>query len=238
MICSTKVSVPIQQGQSGAFFVNLPSQSSPTGPTIGNGDEPFDLTNCTEIVATFPNLVSEKKTLGAVSVVGAPGAGKIQVAYSALDSLNMQSNPVPTQNQDLQVMVTLNGVAQIDTLTLSGGPVTGTTYSMTLNGQLFSHTAIAGDTSQTVFTALLAAMNSFASTQASLLPAVPWNISGAVSGTGNTASLVLTSTFPGLAFTDVVVNLTKTPSTANAGTIAVFLFKFALDIQPQSYAIT
>lgn len=238
MIYFCRKTIPIQQGQSGSFFVNLPSQSAPTGPTTGNDQEPFNLTGITEIVATFPNQVSERFSLSQVSVVGAAGAGKIQVNYSALDSLNMQANPVVTQNQDLQIIATIGGVAQVDTLSLSGGPMIGTTYSTTLNGQLFTYTSIAGDTSQTVFNALLASIVGYQQTLAAMVPPVPWNINGAVSGTGNTATLVLTSAFAGLPFTDVVSNLTLTPSTANAGTIAVFLFKFALDIQPQSYVIT
>ena len=230
--------IPVQQGQSGLFYVNLPSQSSPTGPTTGNQEEPFNLTDATEVVASFPGGVNEKLSLSQVAVQGAPGAGKIGISYSALDSLDMQANPVPAQNQDLQVMVTIGGVAQEDTLSLSGGPTAGITYSMTLNGQLFSYTAIAGDTSFSVFTALLAAMNSYSATLAAMLPVVAWNISGVLSGTGNSATLVLTSTFAGLGFTDIVSNLTRTASVANAGTIAVFLFKFALRIEPQSYVVT
>ena len=238
MIIQCRSAIPVQQGQAGSFYVNLPSQVSPSGPTLGNLEEPFNLTGVTEIIASFPNIVSEKYSLSQVSVVGAVGAGKIQVNYSALDSLNMQANPVPQQNQDLQVIATIGGVAQIDTLSLSGGPTTGGTYSATLNGQLFTYTAIAGDTTLSVLTNLLNQMNSYASTLASMLPQVPWNISGVISGSGNAASLALTSTFAGLSFTDTVVGLTKVATQANAGTVTVFIFKFALDIQPQSFAIT
>lgn len=230
--------IPIQQGQSGVFYVNLPSQSSPVGPTTGNDQEPFDLTGATEIVASFPNIVSEKLSLSQIAIQGAAGAGKIKVMYSALDSLNMQANPVPAQNQDLQVIVTTSGALQIDTLSIPGGPTANTVYSMTLNGQLFTYTAIAGDTSLSVLTNLLNQMNAYQSSVATMIPPVPWNISGATSGSGNTATLILTSTFAGLAFTDAVVALTKVATQANSGTIAVFLFKFALRIEPQSFVIT
>ena len=236
MIYFKKSIIPIQQGQSGAFFVNLPSQSKPTGPTTGNDEEPFDLTGATEIIATFPGGVSEKLSLGQVSVAGASGGGKIQVAYSAQDSNAMQANPVASQNQDLQVVVVKQGTAQVDTLSISSVTV-GTVYSVSLNGQTFTYTAQTSDNQQSVFTALAGLINSAVAAQS---PG-PTNLvlTAAVVGSGTGATMTITSTFAGLSFTDVVsTSITLANTTANGGTISVFLFKFALDISPQSYPVT
>lgn len=48
-----------------------------------------------------------------VTVVGAPGAGKIQVKIDAADAANLRVNPSPLQAQDLQVAV-LNAQSTID----------------------------------------------------------------------------------------------------------------------------
>lgn len=219
--------ITIVQAMSGSFYVDLFFQD--TG-------EPFDLTSVTEIVAAFPATVNpgpsilEKLSLSQVAIIGAPGAGKIQVNYSALDSSNMQINPDTQQFQDLQVVVTKSGVAQIDTLSLAS-PVAGTAYSVTLNGLLFSYTAIAGDTSLVVFTALQAAMLQSTIANGTYTAIV----SAVVSGSGNSATLILTSLFPGLGFSDIVANLTLVNSTANAGTRSTFILQATLNILPASY---
>src|ERR1700722_1733371 len=119
--------------------------------------EPFDLTGVTEIIALFPgaNNTPVKKTFsnsGGVTVVGANGAGKIQIVLTTTDTQAMQPNPQIKQN--LQVIATISGVAQIDTLSMGSPPVSGTTYTVTLNGFPFAYKAQTGDTAQTVFTAL------------------------------------------------------------------------------------
>lgn len=223
-------SVTIVQGMSGSFYADLIYQDT---------KEPFDLTGATEIVASFPgqpNPVSllpqpvlEKLSLSQIAIIGANGAGKIQINYLAVDSFLMQLNPNTQQFQDLQVVVTKSGVAQIDTISLSS-PTAGVVYSILLNGQLFTYTGQAGDTSQLVFNALLKQIS------ASPLVAAPTGIlTGVVSGSGNSATLVLTATFAGLGFNDVVTNLVKTPSTANAGTRSTFLLQATLNIVPQTY---
>jgi hypothetical protein len=238
-IIAREKAIRIQQGQSGQFYVNLPSQSAPSGPTLGNEQEPFDLTNTTQILANFPGGVQEVFAGGSnlITIPGAKGTGKILIGYSALDSSNMQANPIEYQNQDLQVIVSENAIAQIDTLSNTGSPSTGTIYSMTINGQLFAYTAGSTDTWQVVFQALLTAMQTYAASLALNTPPTPWMVSGVISGTGNSATLVLTSTFAGLGFSDVVSNIVKTATQANVGTIAVWLFKFGLDIQPQSFPV-
>lgn len=191
--------------------------------------EPFNLTGVTEIVALFPgsNGTPIKKTFsnsGGVTVVGANGAGKIQVALTTIDTANMQANPQIAQN--LQIIATIAGVAQVDTLSFGSPPIAGTTYTVTLNADPFSYRAKTNDTAQIVFTALEALIDQ------SSLP-----ISAGVSGSDDTAHLVLTSLIAGLGFTDSVSSgITLTPTTLNGGVRTVFLLQQVLNIQPQNYS--
>lgn len=190
--------------------------------------EPFDLTGATEIVALFPGADDTpiEKTLsgsGGITVIGSPGAGKIQIALSSTDTGNMQANPQIGQN--LQITATIAGVAQIDTLSFGSPPVVNTTYSVALNGSVFSYKAKTGDTAFTVFTAL--------STQ---VAQSGLTISAVVSGSLDSATLALTSTIAGLGFTDMVsAGITLTHSTPNGGTRTIFLLQQVLSIQPQDY---
>lgn len=194
----------------------------------GSG-EPFDLTGATEIVAVFPgaNGTPVKKTLsnsGGITVVGAPGAGKIQIVLATTDTQAMQPNPQIAQN--LQIIATIAGVAQIDTLSFDSPPVPGTTYKVTLDGEQFCYLAKTNDTTFTVFTALQL-----------MIAASGLLISGVVSGSLDAAILTLTSTVAGLGFTDVVsAGITLTPTTANGGTRSIFLLQQVLNIQPQDYS--
>lgn len=191
--------------------------------------EPFDLTGVTEIVGLFPgtNNTLVKKTYtnsGGITVVGAPGAGKIQFDLSSVDTQNMQASP--QVNQNLQVIVTISGVAQVDVLSFEDPPVGGTAYSVTLNGIEFSYQAQEGDTALTVFEALEAQISG-----------VDLPLGAVVSGSGNSAILTFTSTIPGLGFSDVgSEGVTVTPTIANGGTRTIFLLQQVLNIQPQDYS--
>jgi hypothetical protein len=191
--------------------------------------EPFDLTGVTEIVALFPGAsgtaIEERYSQGEVSVIGAPGSGKIQINCAADDTAQMLISQANGQYTYLQVIVTIGGVAQIDTLSLANPPVPGQTYMVTLSGSPFSYTPVTGDTAQTVFTQIGLQVSQ------SGLPITP-----VVGGSGNSATLTLTSQIPALGFYDVVSsNITKTATTANGGTRSIFLLRGVLDIQPQSY---
>lgn len=192
--------------------------------------EPFDLTGVTEIVALFPGAngtpIEERFTNGEISVIGASGAGKIQINCAADDTAQMLISQANGQYTYLQVIVTIGGVAQVDTLSLAAPPVANTSYQVSLNSIAFSYTAVPGDTAQTVFNNLALQVSESSLT-----------ITPAVVGSGNSATLTLTSQIPALGFYDVVSsNITKTPTTANAGTRSIFLLRNVLDIQPQSYA--
>lgn len=197
-------------------------------------EAPFDLTSMTAIVASFPGpnneWVTESVANGNVTVVGSPGAGRIQIACPGRDTLLMLPNPVPQQFQDLQVIVTLSGVAQVDTLTIPSSIVGGAIYSVVLNEVVFSYTAQSTDTDLSVFTALNTLI-------AQATP--PFPISGVVSGSPGTAALTLTSTIPALGFTDIVSsNITKTATTANGGSRAQFVLRNVLNIVPQPYPLS
>src|SRR4051812_13912820 len=112
-------SVLIVQSAAKSFFARL---------FYSNTGEPFDLTGVTEIVALFPgaNGTPVKKTYsgsGGITVVGAPGAGKIQIALSTTDTQAMQANPQIAQN--LQITATISGVAQVDVLSFGSPPIAG-----------------------------------------------------------------------------------------------------------------
>jgi hypothetical protein len=84
--------------------------------------EPFDLTNATQIVATFPGAsgapVEEKLTGNEnVAVMGAPGAGKISVTVPASDSALLLENPNGNQLQDLQINVTASSKTYVFIMT-------------------------------------------------------------------------------------------------------------------------
>ena len=226
--------VLIVQGQDGSFELDLKQGTSPPGP--------FDLTNVYEIAAIFPGLlgpVVKRKSAGAVTVVGAPGSGRIQVAYAGADSAQMNPNPSYNAYQDLDLVVTLGpsagqpAVAQVDTITLAA-VVTGTVYSIALNGVLFSYTATATDTPATVLSALYTAITVYLAAPTSTNPVL--NVS-AVYNAG-TPNLVITSTLAGLGFSDVVSNLALTNTTANAGTRAIFRLRSGLSvIAPQDMEV-
>lgn len=191
--------------------------------------EPFNLTGATEIIALFPGLNNTpvKKTLsnsGGITVVGSPGAGKIQIALSTTDTQAMQSNP--QINQNLQITATIAGVAQQDTLSFGSPPQAGVTYSVTLNGVTFSYLVKAGDTAQVVFGVL-----------ASLINRSGVGITAEVSGSDDSATMSLTADVAGLGFTNVVsAGITLTNTTANGGVRSIFLLQQMLSIQPQDYS--
>lgn len=191
--------------------------------------EPFDLTGVTEIVGIFPgpNNTQVRKTYsdsGGITVVGAPGAGKIQFALTTVDTQNMQA--LPQVNQNLQVIVTIAGVAQVDILSFGEPPIAGTVYSVTLNNVAFSYQAVSIDTAQSIFEAI--------STQ---IVASGLLISSVVSGEDDEAILTLTSTVAALGFSDVVSSgITLTPSVANGGERTIFLLQQVLNILPQDYS--
>lgn len=102
--CSSENQVTILQGYPKTFTLELRLEDC-TG-------SPFDLTGMTQILAVFPGTDGTPVQLtytasGGVTVVGAAGAGKIQVAVSAAKSLLMAVNPNGTQTQDLQIVVTI-----------------------------------------------------------------------------------------------------------------------------------
>jgi len=147
----------------------------------------------------------------------------IQIVLSTVDTGLMQANPQIGQN--LQIIATLSGQAQVDTLSMGSPPVAGTTYTVTLNGLPLSYVAKAGDTAQTVLTAIRVQV------VAAALP-----ISSVVNGSGSGATLILTSTIPALAFTDTVsAGITLVATNANGGTRDIFLLQQVLNIQPQDY---
>lgn len=194
---------------------------------------PFDLTDMTAIAASFPapNLgsVVESVAKTTISVVGAPGAGRIQITCPSEDTLAMQANPVPEQFQDLQIVVTSEGVAQVDVLSIPVAPTGGAIFTVTLNGNPFSYTASAGDTDLVVFNAIQALIAAVAQ---------PFPISAAVSGSAGTAALTLTSTIPALGFIDQVTsNITKGTPTPNSGTRALFVMQAVLNIVAEPYPL-
>jgi hypothetical protein len=214
--CST---VQIVQSAVKTFFTRL---------FYANTGEPFDLTGVTEIVGIFPGpnnsqVVKTYTDSGGITVVGAPGAGKIQFDLTTIDTQKMQA--LPQVNQNLQVIATISGVAQTDVLSLESPPVTNNIYSTTLNGILFSYMARLGDTAEDVFDAL-----------ATQIVSADLPMTAVVSGSYDEAVLTLTSTIAALGFSDVVSsNVTLTPTVANGGTRTIFLLQQVLNIQPQSY---
>lgn len=94
--------VTIYQGYDKNYFIDLIYQD--TGA-------PYDLTDCQEIIAAHPPAtgstpIEAKLTDADVVVVGAAGAGRIQVKLSAAKTALMQANPNEKQYQDLQISVT------------------------------------------------------------------------------------------------------------------------------------
>lgn len=70
----------------------------------------YDLTGASAIKVSHPGLlqipVVETLANGHVIVVGAAGAGLIQVVLPRADTLLLLPNPFPQQNQDLEIQVT------------------------------------------------------------------------------------------------------------------------------------
>lgn len=216
-------SVQIIQSEDKTFFVRL---------FLAGTGEPFDLTNAEEIVVSFPSSNSPvQKTLsggGGVSIVGAPGAGKIQVVLTAGDTNALKTN---TQlSQPLQVVVTTGDSlgAQENTLSFGSPPVSGTLYSIILNGVPSSYQASSTDTAQSVFEALMTPLLED--------PDLEEVVSLAIAGSGNGATLVITSLIDGEQFDLVVSNgITNTQTDPNEGTRTVFLLPEALNILPQLF---
>ena len=192
--------------------------------------EPFDLTNVSEIVASFPGADGTpiQKTYngsGGVTIVGAPGAGKIQIALTSGDTASMQPNP--QIGQPLQLDVTIgSATAQQNTLSFGSPPVALTTYTVSIDDVDVSYVAQSSDTAQTVFASLM-----------NQLEAVDeLNCSFVVSGSGNDATLIITSLTAGEGFDCVVsAGITNTDTTPNAGMRTVFILPQALLIFPQAY---
>lgn len=124
-------SVTLVQGYQKLFYVNLFFEDQKL---------PFDLTNVAALSLAFPaadslavSPIVLDLTTG-VSIVGAPGAGRIAVLVSEAKSALIKVNPSPGQGQDLQVEVRVG----------SGGnasvPVAGTTVFV-LKGALDVQTA-------------------------------------------------------------------------------------------------
>jgi len=71
---------------------------------------PYDLTGATAIAVSHPGLnqtpVVETLAGGKVTIVGAAGAGLLQVVIPRADTANLLPNQFPQQNQDLQLEVT------------------------------------------------------------------------------------------------------------------------------------
>lgn len=98
-------------------------------------------------------------------------------------------------------------VAQVDTLAVNT-LVVGHAYSVTINGQAFSYTSTNADTQQSILTAL----------KGLIVAALP-TLGGVISGSGSSATLVLTSTVPGQVYTYTAVDAdtTRTATTAANG---------------------
>jgi hypothetical protein len=214
-------SVQIYQTADKTFFTRL---------FYAKTGEPFDLTSMTEIVALFPgsNGTPVKKTFsnsGGITVVGASGAGKIQIALTSGDTASMQPNPQIAQ--PLEVIVTTSAaVAQVNTLSFGSPPVVGTGYSVTIDNVVANYQAGVGDTAQSVFTAL----------QAQFEQSEELEVTIAISGTGNAATMVITSAIAGLQFDiNVSAGITNTDTTPSGGTRTVFQMPQALNIQPSLY---
>lgn len=190
---------------------------------------PFDLTGATEVAAIFPgsNGTPVIKTLsgsGGVTIVGAPGAGKIQVALSSTDTAAMLANPQIGQN--LQIVATIDGVAQVDAISFESPPIAGTTYTITLNGIPSYYHAKSGDDAEDVLSAIAISIS---------LNGLP--VSPVVSGSGDEAILTLTAGIAGLGFTDSVSSGMEISNlTANSGSRTIFLLQQVLNIQPQDYS--
>lgn len=95
-------SVTIYQGYAKTFFIDL---------FYTDTQAPYDLTGALEIVAAFPPTtpgppVEETLGSGEVVVIGAPGAGRVQIKLTAVNSALVQLNPNEQQFQDLQISVT------------------------------------------------------------------------------------------------------------------------------------
>lgn len=196
-------------------------------------DAPLDLTSMTGISAAFPApdgaSIVETFAGGEITVVGAAGAGRIAIAVPGKDSLQMNPNPVPEQFQDLQIIVTDSGVAQVDALSIPSSVVAGHVYSVSIDGQLFAYDANTGDTDLVVFNALLALIAKAVQ---------PFAVSAVVSGGVGTALLTLTSTIPALGFVDSPSsNISKALITPNGGTRAQFIIQQSLNIVPQPYPL-
>jgi hypothetical protein len=192
--------------------------------------EPVDLTNMTEIVALFPGSDGTpiKKTFsnsGGITVVGAPGAGKIQIALTSGDTASMQPNP--QIGQDLEIVVTIAvATAQVNTLSFGSPPVAQTEYTVTIDDVQANYTAQVSDTAQSVFTAL----------QTQLEQNEDLEVTIAVSGSGNAATMVITSTIAGLQFdVEVSEGITNTDTTPSAGIRMMFQLSQVLNIQPTLY---
>ncbi len=95
--------ITIVAGQDKTFYLDL--YYADTG-------EPFDLTGVSQIEARFPKAggghVSEWKatTNTNITIVGAPGAGKIAIVVPAADTIQLNAPGNPELLQDLQVNVT------------------------------------------------------------------------------------------------------------------------------------
>lgn len=94
--------ITILQGYVKVYYVDLFYSDSGT---------PFDLTGCTEIIAAHPadaggTPIEAKKSLATVAIIGAPGAGRIKVTVTAVNSALLLPNPNEQQFQDLQIAVT------------------------------------------------------------------------------------------------------------------------------------
>jgi len=96
--------VTIIKGSDRSFYVDLFYED--TG-------EPFDLTDVDEIIALFPKAdghVDKKFSEGDITVIGAPGAGRIEISVDDTDTSDMLVNPNPQQYQALQINVTIGSV--------------------------------------------------------------------------------------------------------------------------------
>lgn len=99
-------------------------------------------------------------------------------------------------------------VAQVDTFQV-GTLTTGHAYAFTLNGTIITYTSSGGDTQQSILAALLTAIGV-------AFPSSP-PVSGAVVGTGPSATLTLTSTVAGvgISYTAIDASLTHVASVVN-----------------------
>lgn len=92
--------ITIVKGSDRTFYADL---------SYPDTDEPINLTSVQEITASFPGddgtPVEVSLADGGISVLGAPGAGRISIEIGDEDTADLLVDPSPNTHQDLQVVV-------------------------------------------------------------------------------------------------------------------------------------